>query len=321
MRTRLAAITLLVVLVSGYVGWLFRPLPKTAANHSPRLAPNGQPLTFVSNVQPLFAQYCYNCHGERKKGGLDLRPYRNQEVVLRDRRVFEKVLHNIEAGSMPPENKPQPTPAERALLTGWLNDRLFYCDCDNPDPGRVTLHRLNRTEYNNTIRDLVGVEFHPADDFPLDDVGYGFDNIGDVLSLSPMLLEKYFRAAEKILDAAIVTGPLPAPSKLYHVADLQGGTLNKSVSRELSSEGEIWVEQESPKEGDYLVRVRAFGERSSKEPIRMGLTVGAQPTKAFEVTARKASSPQLCELSVHVSKPTNRVAVTLLNDDSHPNDR
>src|SRR6266542_3399531 len=91
-------------------------------------------------------------------------------------------------------------PRSRSLM----KSRSFRCDCDHPDPGRVTLRRLNRAEYNNTIRDLVGVDFQPADDFPADDSGYGFDNIGDVLSLPPALLEKYLAAARRILNKAFV---------------------------------------------------------------------------------------------------------------------
>src|SRR5262249_27970295 len=76
------------------------------------------------------------------------------------------------------------------------------------DPGRVTIRRLNRNEYNNTIRDLLGVKFKPAEDFPTDDVGYGFDNIGDVLAMSPLLMEKYLNAAAKILDEVFRTPAL-----------------------------------------------------------------------------------------------------------------
>ena len=100
---------------------------------------------------------------------------------------------------MPPGDSEQPTPEERQRIVAWL-DRI---PCESiargrVHPGRVTIRRLNRAEYNNTIRDLFGVDFKPADDFPSDDVGYGFDNIGDVLSLPPLLLEKYLAAAEKI---------------------------------------------------------------------------------------------------------------------------
>jgi hypothetical protein len=91
--------------------------------------------------------------------------------------------------------------AQREILTNWVTATFFACDCNHPDPGRVTIRRLNRAEYNNTIRDLVGVDFQPASDFPADDSGYGFDNIGDVLSLSPVLMEKYLAAAEKIMNS------------------------------------------------------------------------------------------------------------------------
>ena len=158
---------------------------------------------FAKQVRPLLGEYCYGCHGEKKKGGLDFRIYTDESTTLRDRQIFEKVLAKLQAHEMPPENKPQPSAAECQLITNWVSSCFFNCDCDHPDPGRVTIRRLNRTEYNNTIRELAGVNFDPAEDFPADDSGYGFDNIGDVLSLSPSLMEKYLSAAEKILSLAL----------------------------------------------------------------------------------------------------------------------
>jgi len=114
--------------------------------------------------------------------------HRSHADLLGDRKLWEQSLINIRSRAMPPEDKKkQPTLAERELLQSWIDYEVFKCDCKNPDPGRVTLRRLNRAEYNNTIRDLVGVNFRPADDFPADDAGYGFDNIGDVLSMPPPL--------------------------------------------------------------------------------------------------------------------------------------
>lgn len=156
-------------------------------------------IDFVREIKPLLSEYCYGCHGEKKKGGLDFRIYNDEKSALKDRRVFEKVLGKLQAHEMPPESKPQPTDAQRNLMTNWVGQCFFQCDCNHPDPGRVTIRRLNRAEYNNTIRELTGVEFQPADNFPADDSGYGFDNIGDVLSLSPALMEKYLLAAEKIV--------------------------------------------------------------------------------------------------------------------------
>src|ERR1700678_2119991 len=100
---------------------------------------------------------------------------------------------------MPPPGRPKPAPAELEAFQRSVELAFDRLDRNaKPDPGRVTVRRLNRTEYNNTIRDLVGVDFQPAEDFPSDDVGHGFDNIGDVLSLSPILLERYLAAAESI---------------------------------------------------------------------------------------------------------------------------
>src|SRR5262245_3137603 len=108
-------------------------------------------------------------------------------------------------------------------LTGKTSSNF---DCD---PGRVTIRRLNRAEYNNTIRDLVGIDFHPADDFPADDAGYGFDNIGDVLSVSPVLLEKYLVAAQRILSKAIVADTKANPTQHFDADTLQGTAPSDSL--------------------------------------------------------------------------------------------
>ena len=191
---------LLVLLLVG--GVTFEGLTaRAAARNEPVLGTKPVKADFVKHVRPLLSEYCYGCHGEKKKGGLDFRIYTSESTTLRDRPVFEKVLAKLQAHEMPPENKPQPTAAECELITNWVTSCFFKCDCNHPDPGRITIRRLNRAEYNNTIRDLIGVDFQPADDFPADDSGYGFDNIGDVLSLSSVLMEKYLAAAEKIVTA------------------------------------------------------------------------------------------------------------------------
>ena len=135
----------------------------------------------------------------------------------KDRKAWEKVLDNIANGDMPPSDQPQPSPDQAKTITRWVESQLSKTDCRGlTDPGRVTMRRLNRNEYNNTIRDLIGLNVHAADDFPSDDVGYGFDNIGDVLSLPPILLEKYLTAAEKIADRAIVVENGPDLGPIQH---------------------------------------------------------------------------------------------------------
>ena len=162
-------------------------------------------------ITPLIAKYCYDCHGDGKsKGDLTLDEDLTVTAVEKHRMAWEAVLRNVRSHEMPPRDDADVFPAqeERDVIVEWLEKQLFRFDPANPDPGKVTLRRLNRAEYNATIRDLVGVDFKSAADFPPDDSGYGFDNIGDVLSLPPVLMEKYLSAADKILDQAIVTDPI-----------------------------------------------------------------------------------------------------------------
>src|SRR5262245_48220381 len=114
---------------------------------------------------------------------------------------------------MPPDEEPQRPEHQRQAVAAWLARELARIDrVTPPDPGRVTARRLNRAEYNNTVRDLLGVDLRPADDFPQDDSGYGFDNIGDVLSLSPALMEKYLTAADRVARVALFGVPPLAPT-------------------------------------------------------------------------------------------------------------
>jgi mono/diheme cytochrome c family protein len=178
-------------------GWL-----RAAAD--PPKPPDAPPAkaTF-DDVAPLFAKHCTSCHGDKKaRGGINLEKFKDQESVLKNLKVWERVADAIRAGDMPPSTKPRPTEAVIDKLVAWLDGEVFKTDCTSKrDPGRVTIRRLNRAEYDNTIRDLIGVSVHASDEFPSDDVGYGFDNIGDVLSMPPILMEKYLTAAEKVVDA------------------------------------------------------------------------------------------------------------------------
>lgn len=164
--------------------------------------------SFSQNIRPIFAKYCIQCHGGSKpKAHLGLDAFKDEDSILKSPEVLDKIQEKIRAREMPPDQKPQLTADERKLLTRWIDTRLAKLSQPSGarDPGRVTIRRLNRVEYNNTIRDLVGIDFHAADDFPSDDVGYGFDNIGDVLSMAPILMEKYLDAAERIVAKAFET--------------------------------------------------------------------------------------------------------------------
>ena len=164
---------------------------------------------FRQTVRPLLSQYCFDCHGDgANKGGIAFDELKTDESIL-DHELWSKVLKNVRAGMMPPQKKPHPGMEERKKLEEWIKYEAFGIDPKNPDPGRVTVHRLNRTEYRNTIRDLMGLDYNTDEEFPPDDSSYGFDDIADVLTLSPMLLEKYVDAANTIVSKAVpMTGAI-----------------------------------------------------------------------------------------------------------------
>src|SRR3954447_6134455 len=165
---------------------------------------HGGESTYQKEIRPFLAKHCFACHANgKKKGDLSFDKFMDDMSVLNDRKVWDDVQQMVQSHEMPPDKRPKPEPAEVEAVLKSIHGLFDRFDKPaKPNVGRVTIRRLNRTEYNNTIRDLVGVDFKPADDFPADDVGYGFDNIGDVLSLSPLLMEKYLAAAEKIADLA-----------------------------------------------------------------------------------------------------------------------
>jgi Protein of unknown function (DUF1588)/Protein of unknown function (DUF1587)/Protein of unknown function (DUF1585)/Protein of unknown function (DUF1592)/Protein of unknown function (DUF1595)/Cytochrome C oxidase, cbb3-type, subunit III len=171
---------------------------------------------FRQNVQPILENYCYGCHGNgEKKGNRTLDEFSSDEALLSDLGLWQAVLKNVRAGLMPPVGEDHPSDNERKQIQAWIERDVFKIDPENPDPGRVTLRRLNRNEYRNTMRDLMGVEYDTNANFPADDTGYGFDNIADVLSISPLLMEKYMQAAETIVDQAVPTVSKVVAEKEY----------------------------------------------------------------------------------------------------------
>jgi hypothetical protein len=159
---------------------------------------------FHQKIEPILKARCYDCHGDGEKKGDLAFDKLTAERIAQDPSLWLKVLKNTRAGLMPPLDTNNPLTAdERAALEGWIKTAAFGLDPAQPDPGRVTVRRLNRTEYRNTVRDLVGLDFDVDQALPPDDVGYGFDNIGDVLSVSPIRMEKFLAAAQSVIERGV----------------------------------------------------------------------------------------------------------------------
>ena len=161
--------------------------------------------TWNSTIVPMLEQHCYECHGDGyDKGKVAFDRLETDEQVLKPE-LWVKVLLNTRAGLMPAERKPRLPAAEQQKLERWIKYDVFAVDPENPDPGRVTVRRLNRVEYRNTVQELLGVDYNTDHEFPPDDSGFGFDNIGDALTVSPMLMEKYVAAAQTVVAMAVPT--------------------------------------------------------------------------------------------------------------------
>jgi Protein of unknown function (DUF1592)/Protein of unknown function (DUF1588)/Protein of unknown function (DUF1585)/Protein of unknown function (DUF1587)/Protein of unknown function (DUF1595)/Ca-dependent carbohydrate-binding module xylan-binding/Planctomycete cytochrome C len=280
---------------------------------------SGGDVTFRAAVMPVLTKYCVGCHGPTKpKAGLNLAAFQDEKTARTNRKAWGRVKEYVEGGLMPPDDRPQPSREEVGLLTQWIKSTALAEDCGRTfDPGRVTIRRLNRAEYNNTIRDLVGVDFHPADDFPSDDVGYGFDNIGDVLSMPPILLEKYLAAAEMISEEAIVA----ASSSKGMVKAWTGETLGPNAGGSprddgalvLTSEGEIVVNYQFPRNAHFLIRVRAAGDQAGPDPVRMAVRIDGKELKRFDITAPTGKFQDF-QLRQNLRGGMRRLSIAFLND-------
>ncbi|NLT71013.1 MAG: DUF1592 domain-containing protein [Verrucomicrobiaceae bacterium] len=160
-------------------------------------------------IEPLLATYCYDCHGDgMDSGDFAMDDYETVSEHLGNFDVWFEIWKNVRSNLMPPADKPQFETEERDRVLAFIEGEIFKIDRENPDPGRVTIRRLNREEYRHSIKDLLRVDFKVEDVLPADDTGYGFDTIGDVLSISPLLMEKYLEAATLVVEDAVPTdGP------------------------------------------------------------------------------------------------------------------
>src|SRR4051812_34749824 len=172
---------------------------------------------FAAVTKPLFTGTCSKCHNSADvAGGLDLTPFYSPQSLTAERDEWQMILKKLKAGEMPPAEVERPDAQIKALIS-MLEQEFDRIDTSvKPDPGRVTARRLNRAEYTNTIRDLLAIDFRADKNFPTDDSGNGFDNIGDILTISPVLMDNYLSAASRIAERAVAAEPLPKPVEVEY---------------------------------------------------------------------------------------------------------
>ncbi|MFN0108656.1 MAG: DUF1592 domain-containing protein [Blastocatellia bacterium] len=255
------------------------------------LPSEAQRATAASATQrALINDYCVSCHSQKAKTadivleGLDF----NRIGANAD--IWEKVLRKVRTGQMPPSKAPHPEAAESAAFVTWLETALDRESRLNPNPGRPAPHRLNRAEYSNAIRDLLSVDIQPGQWLPVDDSGYGFDNIGEVLTLSPALLEKYLSAAKRISRLAVGDKTIRPVEERFQP---RRNTRNERISDDMPffSRGGVSVQYYFPLDGEYLIRIKPAGG----DPGRFydaRLTVKAGLRNVGVAFARESAKPE-----------------------------
>ena len=322
-------------------------VPASAAEDSVALANR-----FAGEALPFVKQHCLACHGEKvPKADLSLAVDRDAKSLVTRRAVWETVLEMVETGQMPPKEQPKPDPVEVDKFVTLVKALFENADRHaKPDPGRVTVRRLNRVEYNHTIRDLFGIDFNPAEDFPSDDIGYGFDNIGDVLTLSPVLMERYLAAAETISQRVIVATPPPPPRRHLSGRFLQPNNAQTSQGRfrpmnpadpEPVKSGPFAAPADYLKfsaDADLILRANLYAETKGTSPVKVALFISGgklneassdeevdqlmgaalksmkplKILKIFEITARDANSVQQLEFPINRRGDIQRAGVALI---------
>ncbi len=308
---------------------------------------------FSQNGALFLEEYCFSCHaGDEPAAELSLDSFTDNRSLIEERDIWERILDMLTTGQMPPSDSDR-FPSIEASESFVAHIEAIFENADRtakPDPGRVTVRRLNKVEYKNTVRDLLGADFNPTENFPADDVGHGFDNIGDVLTMSPLLMERYLEAAEAIATRVILLDP-PPPSKRYQsgsrleprhddVPDERYRLLDPTATEawksgpfttgaadfritpdtEIVYHATLYAETDSETPVEVVLFIQGENLEVTTPPEKLARLVGVDPTvdnnikvlKAFEITARDEEKRQTIEFLITRIPNIEKVGIAML---------
>jgi len=305
------------------------------------------PADYKTLGKAFVDKYCSKCHSsEDPQAELVLTRFSDSDSILRERKIWMNVMKQVQSASMPPKEESTPSVSESEKFVEHIKAIFDHADRNaKPEAGRVTMRRLNRLEYQNTIRDLIGVDFDPTSEFPSDDIGYGFDNIGDVLSLPPVLMERYLDAADGILARAITPDPPAVPKR--HLSSQYTEPASADVAAKLIENGyrrldtstkegielgPIHTQYQWDASGEYTFRTKLYGVSSDAQNVQGVILLHgkdlpnpssdaeldsisgnfprpAKILKTFEVTAKAADQAQVIEVNIPALANRDRVMV------------
>ena len=255
----------------------------------------------ISPEHALINQYCVTCHNEKAKTAglmLDrLGPDLDRAGVGPHAETWEKVVRKLRVGAMPPQGMPRPARATMDSLAGYIETSLDRAAAAAPNPGQPVLHRLNRTEYANAIRDLLDLDVDASDLLPTDDSSFGFDNIGSVLGVSPALIERYLLASGKVSRLAVGDPQIDPIVDTYRVrADL---TQNEHLEGlPLGTRGGVLIRHDFPLDGDYVIKVKLlkstvdllFGNNAQDQLLEIALN--GERVQTLTINQKVAAPPR-----------------------------
>jgi mono/diheme cytochrome c family protein len=270
------------------LSWIGMTFAGAVYAHAAQVPPASLPQTPAAQYRALLDRYCATCHNEKLRTADLVLSNLSVGNVSRDIATWEKVVEKLRSGAMPPAGMPRPDKAAYNSLATYLEAELDRAAEAHPNPGRPAIHRLNRTEYTNAIRDLLGLEIDGAALLPGDDASYGFDNIGDVLTLSATLLERYMSAAEKISRRAIGDPKIRPVLETYGISQRLEQDDRASEALPFGSRGGLAIPHYFPLDAEYSIRVRLKRDRvldiiGLAEPHRLDIRLDGARIKLFTV--------------------------------------
>ena len=245
----------------------------------PQQPSGGARPSAISAHAALLEQYCVTCHNERlsSRGTVPLELQTvDLATVPAEAELWEKVIRKLRTGSMPPAGRPRPDAAAADSFASWLETEIDQVAAVTPNPGRTeSLHRLNRTEYQNAIRDLLALDIDAATLVPADDQSYGFDNIAGVLKVSPTLLERYMSAAREISRLAVGASTMTTAGETFRiVSDLSQYQHRDGLP--FGTRGGTSVRYNFPRNGEYDIKLELldlFSGAPIREPHQLEVSV------------------------------------------------
>ena len=256
--------------------------PSCASGQPAGPAPSAEWREYQQTVQPFFAKHCFACHTDKKRGDVRLDQFPDEKALVKGLPTIEKALGVLRQRTMPPMNRPQPGTEETRQVVAWLEAFVARMDRElAAEPGRPVVRRLNRTEYSNAVRDLLGVVLRPGDDFPPDVPGNGFDTNGGTLSVSPALVDKYLTAAEKAARTALFGVAPLKPERMAHQPFFTADAFSKNQAVKfdydatgMSLPSALHVVQWFPADGEYTFRGILRGVRPlGSDPVELGFWI------------------------------------------------